>query len=512
MDRSIAHVLERAAIQHGEHLALAIGCDRFSYRQLNELANRFANALERVGVAPGHRVSLYAPNSWQWIVSYYAVLKLGAVVNPLNAMLTAEEAKYAIEDCGASLVVASADNALALVESVGSATNLQVVSFGPALPGALGFDAMIDRESAHFTIPAISPDALSTIAYTSGTTGHPKGAMLSHKAVLLNAAMTSVMHTRHAGDVVVTALPCAHAYGNIVMNATFACGGTLVLHPTFAEHAVLESIEQFGATLFEGVPTMYMSLLDVPQLKRYKLGSLQRCTVGGQTMPTAKIEQVEQAFGCPLIELWGMTELAGPATTQTLYGPRKRGSIGIPLPHVQARINVMPNCFASTLHPGIGELMIRGGLTMMGYYNNEDATAEVLTEDGWLRTGDLGHMDEDGFIFLIDRAKDLIVTDGCHIYPAEIERVIAGHPAVAMVAVGTVKDAEKGELAKAYIVLAKGRTASEAEIIAYCQARLARDRLPRLVQFMADLPKTSTGKIMRRALEEAARQELAASP
>jgi long-chain acyl-CoA synthetase len=251
---------------------------------------------------------------------------------------------------------------------------------------------------------------------------------------------------------------------------------------------------------------MYMYLLNYPALKQYDLRSLKRCTVGGQTMPRAKMEQVEQAFGCPLIELWGMTELGGLGATQTLYGPRKHGSIGIALPHTEARIDVIDSS-AGPGQPQVGELLVRGGITMMGYFNNPAATAEVLGEDGWLRTGDLGYVDGDGFIFLVDRAKDLIITGGYNIYPAELERVIAAHPAVALVAVGGIKDEFKGELAKAYVVLANGKSATEEEIIEFCRSQLASYKVPRSVQFVRDLPKTSTGKVMRRALEESASRE-----
>jgi long-chain acyl-CoA synthetase len=299
-------------------------------------------------------------------------------------------------------------------------------------------------------------------------------------------------------------------YGNVVMNSTFACGARLVLHERFSEYEVLQSIATYRATLFEGVPTMYMYLLNFPALAQFDLRSLTRCTVGGQTMPRAKMEQVELALGCPLIELWGMTELAGLGATQTLYGPRKHGSIGIALPHTATKIDSSGHARASDGEPQVGELLVRGGITMMGYYNNPAATAEVLGADGWLRTGDLGYEDSDGFIFLVDRAKDLIIAGGFNIYPAELERVIAGHPAVAMVAVGGIKDELKGELPKAYIVLSQGKSATASEIIEFCRTQLASYKVPRHVQFVNDLPKTSTGKVMRRRLEESAASELAA--
>jgi long-chain acyl-CoA synthetase len=504
METSIGKMFEVAALVNGERPALTFNDQHFSYSELNALVNRFANTLQRLGVEPGQRVSLYGTNSWQWIVSYYAILKVGAVVNPLNMMLTPKEAEYAIKDCQASVVVASAEKAGPLAAVLAPGLVRHLISFGAGTVGILGFDALLDGASADFSTVDRSVTDLSTIAYTSGTTGHPKGAMLSHRAVLLNTAMTAMMHTRHGGDIVVSALPCAHVYGNVVMNSTFACGAHLVLHERFSENEVLHSIATYRATLFEGVPTMYMYLLNFPSLGQFDLRSLKRCTVGGQTMPRAKMEQVEQAFGCPLIELWGMTELAGLGATQTLYGPHKHGSIGIALPHTEAKIDTSGHTIAPEGQPQVGELVVRGGTTMMGYYNNPAATAEVLSADGWLRTGDLGYEDSDGFIFLVDRAKDLIITGGFNIYPAELERVIAAHPAVALVAVGGIKDELKGELAKAYVVLANGKSATESEIIEFCRTQLASYKVPRHVQFVHDLPKTSTGKVMRRLLEESA--------
>lgn len=501
METSIGAMLRVSANRHGDRAALIFGNRGFSYRELDALSNRFANALSSLGVVQGDRVSLYSANSWEWIVSYYGILKLGAVVNPLNMMLTPSEAEYAINDCQAKVVVASADKAASLLGCNSRTYVKHLISFGGQAPGLKAFQELLDQSSESFDIPEIADNSLSTIAYTSGTTGHPKGAMLSQRSILLNTALTAVMHVRHESDVVVSALPCAHVYGNIVMNSTFACGGLLVLHERFAEQPVLNSIQVHRATLLEGVPTMYMYLLNFPGLKEYDLTSLKRCTVGGQTMPRAKMEEVEAQFNCPLIELWGMTELGGVGTTHTFYGPRKHGAIGIPLPHCEAKIDTSQTSTDQIEDKKIGELLIRGDIVMQGYFNNPKATQEAITEDGWLKTGDLGYIDEEGFIFLVDRAKDMIITGGFNIYPAELERVISTHPSVAMVAVGGIKDDLKGELAKAYIVLKHGHLATESEIIDFCKANLAPYKVPRAVQFVKDLPKTSTGKVMRRELE-----------
>jgi long-chain acyl-CoA synthetase len=316
----------------------------------------------------------------------------------------------------------------------------------------------------------------------------------------MNAAMTATMHVRAPTDTVVSALPCSHVYGNIVMNAAIAYGMKLVLHQSFDAERVLQSIEAHRATMFEGVPTMYMYLLGAAGLATCDLSSLTRCTVGGQTMPEAKMRQVEAAFGCPLIELWGMTELGGLGATHSLYGPSRHGSIGIPLPHMEARI-ISTESGQPVPHGEVGELQMRGQLTMQGYLGRPEATREALLENGWLRTGDLARQDEAGYLYVVDRLKDMLITGGFNIYPAELERVIAEHPDVAMVAVAGLPDEIKGEIAKAYVVPRSGALLDLDELEKHCRARLAAYKVPRAFQVVDDLPKTSGGKVLRRLLK-----------
>jgi long-chain acyl-CoA synthetase len=453
-----------------------------------------------MGIRAGDRVTLYAPNSWEWIVSYYGALKTGAVINPINVMLTLAEVAFVTRDCGASALIGSADKIKPALES--GVTGLTAIVFGDqSVAGAMLFNELIAKRQT-FEPVAVKPEALSTIGYTSGTTGHPKGAMQSHRAVILNVAMYAQMLAKTAVDTVVTAVPCPHVYGNVIFNAAMMYGTKLVLHPRFDAGEILASIAAHKATMFEGVPTMYMYMLVHPEFDSFALASLSRCTVGGQTMPVAKMQEVERRFGCPLIELWGMTELAGLGTTFPSNGPHKLGSIGIAIPHTEARIadDADP---AKTMPRGeVGELMTRGPIVMQGYYGNEKATREAIEPDGWLHTGDLATMDEDGAIFIVDRKKDMINTGGFKVFPAEIERVIAAHPSVAMVAVGGQPDELKGEIAKAYVVLKPGAPADADGILALCRAELAAYKAPRAIQFVADLPKTSTGKIMRRELRK----------
>jgi len=275
-----------------------------------------------------------------------------------------------------------------------------------------------------------------------------------------------------------------------------------VLLERFNEVEALAAIEKYRATMFEGVPTMFMYLLNCPELDKYDLSSLTRCTVGGQSMPVPKMEAVEERFGCPLLELWGMTEIAGLGTTHPLYGRNRHGSIGIPLPGIECRVAQLDEPSLAVESGQVGELMVRGPIVMQGYYGNPKATSDTIEADGWLHSGDLARVDSEGYIFIVDRKKDMILTGGYNIYPAELDRVISGHPAVAMVAVGRRKDEMKGEIAKAYIVLKNGMTATEAEILSFCREHLAAYKTPREVQFVEDLPKTSTGKILRRELNK----------
>jgi long-chain acyl-CoA synthetase len=502
MFESLANVLPLGAQRYRDKTALVCGIRKFTFKELCDLSGQMANALRGLGVSAGDRVTLYSQNCWEWIVGYYAIARLGAVVNPINVMLSAEEVLFVVKDCGAKVILASQDKGEALLDLKRDSPLEHVVLFGSDVPtGAVSFDELLRQSQSECGSVDVKGSQLSTIGYTSGTTGHPKGAMLTHKNVLLNSSLTANMHVRTAADTVVTALPCAHVYGNVVMNGAFLCGMTLVLLERFNEPDALDAIQSHRASMFEGVPTMYLYLLNFPKLEQYDLSTLTRCTVGGQTMPVSKMEEVEARFGCPLLELWGMTEIAGLGTTHPFYGVNRHGSIGIGLPYVETRIAAAEDANVTLGANEVGELMVRGPIVMQGYYDNEPATREAIEPDGWLHTGDLASVDCDGYIHVVDRKKDMILTAGYNVYPAELERVIAGHPGVALVAVGSQPDELKGEIAKAYVVARSGIEVTEESIMSFCRERLAAYKVPRKVQFVADLPKTSTGKVMRRQLK-----------
>ena len=497
----LGQVAQAAADKFGDKEALVFEDRSFSFRELNTMIEAAAGGLAGLGLVKGDVITLYAANSWEWIVSYYAIARLGAVINPVNTMLTPDEIEYVVKDCGAKAIIASPEKVAATLSIEDTSDVKEIISFGDEIePGAISFNALLESDASAPEADDIDPASLSTIAYTSGTTGHPKGAMQSHRAVLINVAMVAQLHMRGANDVALSALPCPHVYGNVLMNGMMMFGTKLVLHRVFDAAVVIDDIARHGVTIFDGVPTMYMFMLNSPALADADFSSLTRCYVGGQTMPVATMKAVEEGFKVPLIELWGMTEIAGLGSTHPLYGANKHGSIGCAIPYCELRIADAEDA-AKTMPCGeVGELMVRGPIVMLGYFGDEEKTRETLEPDGWLHTGDLGTMDEDGCVYIVDRKKDMILTGGYNVYPAEIERVLAGHPAVALAAVGKQEDEMKGEIAKAYVVLKEGETGDEQEMIAFCREKLAAYKCPRIIQFVADVPKTSTGKIMRREL------------
>ena len=439
-------IVTRAARRFGSKTALIAAGRTLTYQALDDLCDRVAGGLHDIGVRPGDRVPLYSPNRWEWVVAYHAALRAEAVVNPVNVMLTAEEVAFILNDCGAAAILTSGDKAEAIAGLTRSVPTLhRVISFDPAGSDVTSFEDLLGHPAAAPDVPRPAPADLSTIGYTSGT--------------------------------------------------------TLVMMERFDPAQALAAIQRHRATVFDGVPTMYAMMLADPSLPGTDLSALRICAVGGQTMPVAKMAEWERRSGAPLLELWGMTELGGAGTASPSYMPNVHGSIGFALPGAEARVAALDDASVTVPDGEPGELMIRGPLVMLGYYGNEAGTRAAIEADGWMHTGDIATRDEEGHYFVIDRRKDLIITGGFNVYPAEIERVVAAHPAVAMVAVGSVPDDTLGELARAYVVLRPGSAATEAEIIEHCRPHLAAYKRPRSVRFVPDLPKTSTGKVMRRELK-----------
>ncbi len=499
--KTLAQLPRYAARRFGDKIALRHNNRCYSFVELEAHISQTAGRLSALGVSPHQRVVLHLPNGWAWIVGYFAIARCGGVVVPVNSMLTAAEIAFVTQDSGAVAIIARAERVgqIDCALSRGHSVRLVGVSDGEAPDAAFDLPA---PPKLNETLPDPMESDVSTIGYTSGTTGRPKGAVLSHRAVILNTAMTATLHVRTAQDVVLTALPSAHVYGNVIMNGAFLCGYELVLLERFDAELAVEAIERHRVTLFEGVPTMYYYLLGVSGLARRNLSSLTRATVGGQTIPISQLQAAEDLLGCPLIELWGMTEIAGLGTTHPAYGPAKPGSIGQALPYSHCRVVSLENPAKDASVGEPGELLFRGPTVMDGYFGRPESTAEALLPGGWLRTGDIAYADKEGYLFVVDRLKEMIITGGYNIYPSEVERVIATHPSVQMVAVGGIADAVKGELAVAYVVVKPGLQVDGQALLNHCKAELAPYKVPREVRFVGDLPKTSTGKIMRRALAD----------
>lgn len=493
----LAELLPWAAQRDADRTALITGTRSLTYGELDALSNRVASVLLDNGFRVGDVVSLFGQNSWQWIVAYHGVLKAGGVVNPVNVMLTGPELRYVLDDCGAKGLFLGAPEADRVNSHIADLPLALRVSFDDAFDDLLG-----SGSPEPVVVPERAPRDLGSIGYTSGTTGHPKGAMQSLESVLLNCAHTATMHGKTAGDVILSALPAAHVYGNVAINGTFLAGGTVILMERFDAVGALQLIEKHGVTIFEGVPAMYSMLLAAPEIGSADLTSIRVSTVGGQTFSPIVIERWESLTGAPLLELWGMTELSGLGTTHSVYAPPCPGSIGVSLPGNDIAIAPTDGTAGPVPVGQPGELIIRGPLVMLGYHGRPEATADVLGSDGWLHTGDVAYLDEGGHAFIVDRLKDMIITAGYNVYPAEIERVVAAHPDVAMVAVGRRPDAVKGEIAVAYVVVRAGASPGADAILGFCGDRLAAYKRPRDVVFVDQLPTTSSGKLMRRKLSE----------
>ena len=503
MLQTLGEILPEAARRYGNKTALVIDGRSFTFAELEAKSNAFANGLTAAGIRPGDTITLYGPNSWQWMVAYYGVAKTGAAVNPVNVMLTPEELGFIIKDCGARAVVASADKAAALMDMKGNAGLAEVVVWGDQPPaGATPFDRWLAQGKETFTPVRRAPKDTGAICYTSGTTGHPKGAVQSQRSIVATAYGTALMHSRSSADTIVSPLPCVHVYGSCVFNAAMLAGSTMVILPRFTEEGVLDAIQKNRATMLDSVPTAYYYMLSHPKFANYDLSSLTRCTVGGQTLPTAKSVEWTERTKAPVLELWGMTELAGAATFNPYWGDNKPGTIGLPMPGMFCRIVAAEDPDKEMPQGERGELMIKGALVMDGYAGNDKATRETVRADGWMHTGDIATMDADGYYTIVDRKKDMILTAGYNVYPAELERVLCMHPSVALAAVCGVADEAKGELAKAYVMLKPGAAASGKDLVEHCRQHLAAYKLPRAVQFVSSVPITPSGKILRRLLKD----------
>ncbi|WP_440101939.1 long-chain-fatty-acid--CoA ligase [Streptosporangium sp. H16] len=507
---NLSIALEDSAREAPDRTALVFGDLRLPYSLVNTVANQVANLLVSRGIGKGDKVALACPNLPYFPFVYYGILKAGATVVPLNVLLQSREITYHLEDSQAKALFCFEGTAeLPLGERgragfEGSSAEhffvLPATAFATESEYGETLWAALDGVSGEFETVQTSPDDTAVILYTSGTTGQPKGAELSHQNMLLNAMVSDEMFPRtEGGDAYLAVLPLFHSFGQtVVMNAGFRRRATVVLLPRFEPGPALELMRAENITLFAGVPTMYWAMLtkihadgdEVPT-------SLRIAAAGGASSPVEVLKDFEKTFGIGILEGYGLSETSPVASFNQLGRPTKPGTIGTPIWGVEMKL--IDNDWKTIEGEGPGEIAIRGHNVMKGYYNRPEATAEVM-RNGWFRTGDIATRDADGYYSIIDRAKDMIIRGGFNVYPRELEEVLITHPEVSLAAVVGVAHDSHGEEVKAYVIRTPGATVTEDELIAWGRENMAGYKYPRIVEFRDTLPMTATGKILKREL------------
>lgn len=477
-----------------------------TYAELDALSDRCAAGLRDQGIRPKQAVALQLPNIPQFVIAYFAILKAGGVVVPLNVLLKAPEVAYQLADSQAQVLITWAGVAAEAAKGAAESglDRIFVVTTPGTAEGSVGrrFEELLAGEQPERPLFELTePGDTAAIVYTSGTTGRPKGAELSHFQLYMNAETPGRLFGVSDDDVVLVVLPLFHVFGlSSELNVCVRFGATMSFVPRFDVAKVLEVIQRDRVTIFEGVPTMYIALLNYPQLDEYDVSSLRVGISGGAPIPAEVIDAVEAKLGIVILEGYGMTETASTVTFNVSAEERRIYSVGKPIWGVEVEIWDEDDHPRPVGSDHVGELVVRGVNTPIGYFRNPDATAEAFT-GGWFHTGDLGYRDEDGFIFIVDRKKDLIIRGGYNVYPREVEEVLHTHPSVAEAAVVGVPHDLLGEDIKAFIELRAGATATADEIIAYTKERLAAYKYPRSVEFRDSLPLNATGKIAKETLK-----------
>jgi long-chain acyl-CoA synthetase len=490
MPTSLAQLLTETAQAHAERPALKLDDTVVNYAVLNEGATRIAGLLKEQGVAPGDRVGIMLPNVPYFAVVYYGILRAGGVVVPMNVLLKGREVAFYLKDSGAKFLFAWHDFGEAASVG-GEEAGAEVVSVKPGEFEQLVMGAPRAEEDE----PRERSDT-AVILYTSGTTGTPKGAELTHENLILNCSVTAkTLIDVSEEDVVLGALPLFHSFGQTCgMNAAVAHGACLTLIPRFEPVKALEIIARDKVTILEGVPTMYHAMLQVPEPP--DTSSLRVCVSGGSAMPVEVMKAFEKAFDCIILEGYGLSETSPVASFNHPDRERKAGSIGTPIQGVEMKL--VDEDDKDVAQGDVGEIVIKGHNVMKGYWQREDATEEVM-RGGWFHSGDMATQDEEGYFFIVDRKKDMIIRGGYNVYPREIEEVLYEHPAVSEVAVIGVPDDSLGEEVAAMVVL-KGE-ASEDDLRAFVKDRVAAYKYPRKIWFSDELPKGPTGKILKREIQ-----------
>jgi long-chain acyl-CoA synthetase len=491
MSANLASILLDSASERGDATALKLDDAEVSYAMLDGASAHVAGLLRERGVQPGDRVGVMLPNVPHFAVCYYGVLRAGAIVVPMNVLLKGREVAFYCSDPESKVLFAwhaFAEAAQAGAEQAG--TDCILVT-----PGE--FEQLVGSAPAVTEVADRAEDDTAVILYTSGTTGKPKGAELTHANLRRNVEIAAGLFDLGADAVTLGALPLFHSFGQTCgLNATISGGGLLTLIPRFDPVKALEIIQRDRVTVFEGVPTMYAAILNVPDADSYDTSSLKICVSGGAALPVEVLRGFEEKFGCKVLEGYGLSETSPVASFNHPDRERKPGSIGTPIEGVEMKLADESN--------GVGEIAIRGHNVMKGYWRNPESTADVM-RDGWFHTGDMAQVDEDGYFFIVDRKKDMIIRGGYNVYPREIEEVLSEHPAVREAAVVGVPHDELGEEVGAAVALKEGAQADAQELQAFVKEQVAAYKYPRHIWFVDELPKGPTGKILKREIDVPAR-------
>jgi long-chain acyl-CoA synthetase len=494
MSENLALNLTDAAALDDTRPAVRMDETTLSFGALDDLSARVAGLLRAHGVEPGDRVGIMLPNVPQFAAVYYGVLRAGGIVVPMNVLLKRREVAFYLSDPGAKVVLAwhefEAEAAAGAAETGAACIVVRPGEFEQTLAAVEPIREVVDKVGSDTAV----------ILYTSGTTGRPKGAELTHSNLRRNVEVSTGLFTIGPDDVVLGALPLFHAFGQTcALNVAIAARACLTLIPRFAPGKALEIIARDRVTVFEGVPTMYSALLGLPGAGGYDTSSLRLCVSGGAALPVEVLRAFEEAFGCIVLEGYGLSETSPVACFNDPDRDRKPGSIGTPVQGVEMK--AVDDHGDEVPQGEVGEIAIRGHNVMKSYWQRPDATADAISADGWFKTGDMGRIDEDGYFFIVDRKKELIIRGGYNVYPREIEEVLYEHPAVHECAVIGIPHPELGEEVGAAVSLRQGTEATPEELRAYVKGQVAAYKYPRYVWLLEELPKGATGKILKREIQ-----------
>ncbi|UCG22836.1 MAG: long-chain fatty acid--CoA ligase [Chloroflexota bacterium] len=508
---NLATLLEDTTRDYPDRLAVIFNEMQLPYEALNAAANQVAAGLAGLGIQKGDKVALSCPNLPYFPIVYYGILKVGAVVVPLNVLLKGREIAYHLRDSNAKAYFCFEGTDQLPMGAMGhagfqeadSCQHFFIMTADPAgaspIEGTSTLGMLMAKEGPVFDTVQTNPEDTAVILYTSGTTGQPKGAELTHSNMVMNARLADTLFGEADDDVHLVVLPLFHSFGQTVqMNSGFYTAATISLMPRFDPDAALAIMQRDNVTVFAGVPTMYWALLNYPASDKYDLAhiskNLRLSASGGAAMPVEVMKAFEEKFKVEIQEGYGLSETSPVASFNRLDRERKPGSVGMPVWGIEMKIvDEMDN---DVPQGELGEIVIRGHNVMKGYYGRPEATADAM-RGGWFHTGDIGRMDEDGYFYIVDRVKDMVIRGGFNVYPREVEEVLMSHPQVSLAAVIGVPDEQYGEEIKAFIVPAEGAEMDEAELVAWSKENMADYKYPRLIEFRDTLPMNATGKILK---------------